>query len=70
MGARARLQLADGVPLLRPGNQVFTAMLDGWQAQRLARNLAFAAIENRLSVVRAFAARGRPAVGMAVANGR
>jgi integrase/recombinase XerC len=51
----ARLQLADGVPLLRPGEQVFTAMLAGWRAQQLARNLAFATIEGRTGVVRAFA---------------
>ncbi|MFJ9760579.1 hypothetical protein [Streptomyces sp. NPDC101149] len=36
----ARLHLADGVPLLRPGEQVFEAMLDGWRNQQLARNLA------------------------------
>ena len=27
----ARLQLVDGVPLLRPAEQVFDAMLDGWR---------------------------------------
>jgi integrase/recombinase XerC len=29
----ARLHLADGVPLLRPEEQVFSAMLDGWRNQ-------------------------------------
>jgi integrase len=52
----ARLHLADGVPLLRPEEQVFTAMLDGWRNQQLARNLAFSTIEGRERAVRAFAA--------------
>jgi integrase/recombinase XerC len=51
----ARLHLADGVPLLRPEEQVFTAMLDGWRNQQLARNLAFSTIEGRERAVRAFA---------------
>ena len=29
----AVLHLVDGVPLLRPEEQVFAAMLDGWRAQ-------------------------------------
>jgi hypothetical protein len=33
---------AAGVPLLHPGEQVFAAMLEGWRAQQLARNLALA----------------------------
>ena len=36
----ARLHLADGVALLRPEEQVFTAMLAGFANQQLARNLA------------------------------
>ncbi|MFF0659456.1 tyrosine-type recombinase/integrase [Micromonospora tulbaghiae] len=52
----AGLVLADGVALLRPEEQVFVAMCDGWRAQQLARNLAFATIDKRLQVVRAFAA--------------
>ena len=36
----ARLHLADGVALLRPGEQVFRAMLAGFTNQQLARNLA------------------------------
>ena len=51
----ARLHLADGVPLLRPEEQVFSAMLDGWRNQQLARNLAFSTVEGRERVVRAFA---------------
>ncbi|WP_309232288.1 hypothetical protein [Micromonospora tarensis] len=53
---RRGLVLADGVALLRPEEQVFVAMCDGWRAQQLARNLAFATIDKRLQVVRAFAA--------------
>jgi integrase/recombinase XerC len=50
----AALHLVDGVALLRPEEQVFGAMLDGWRAQQLARNLAFTTIEKRLNAVRAF----------------
>jgi hypothetical protein len=35
------LHLADGIPLLRPEEQVFDGMLEGWRAQQLARNLSF-----------------------------
>jgi len=52
----ARLHLADGVPLLRPEEQVFEAMLDGWRNQQLARNLALSTINGRERKVRAFAA--------------
>ena len=38
----AGLHLAAGVPLLHPDEQVFAAMLEGWRAQQLARNLALA----------------------------
>ena len=48
------LHLIDGLPLLRPDEQVFTAMLDGWRNQQLARNLAFSTIESRERAVRAF----------------
>ncbi|GAA0284596.1 hypothetical protein GCM10009527_095860 [Actinomadura nitritigenes] len=51
----ARLQLAAGVPLLQPEEQVFEAMLTGWRNQQLARNLAFSTIEGREKRVRAFA---------------
>ena len=42
--------------LLRPEEQVVEAMLDGWRAQQLARNLAFSTIGKRLSAVGAFTA--------------
>src|SRR5438876_1148096 len=45
-----------GVALLRPGEQVFDAMLAGWASQQLARNLSFATAEKRQRVVQAFAA--------------
>lgn len=51
----AGLQLADGVSLLRPDEQVFRAMLDGWRNQQLARNLAFSTITGREKAVEAFA---------------
>ncbi len=51
----AGLQLAGGARLLRPDEQVFSAMLDGWRAQQLARNLAFSTIGKREAAVRAFA---------------
>ena len=50
----ARLHLADGLPLLRPEEQVFEAMLDGWRNQQLARNLALSTIEKRAGRLRAF----------------
>lgn len=52
----ARLHLVDGIALLRPDEQAFTAMLDGWRNQQLARRLAFATVESRERAVRAFAA--------------
>lgn len=51
----AGLHLAGGVPLLRPEEQVFAAMLDGWRNQQLARNLAFSTIDGREKAVQAFA---------------
>jgi len=51
----AGLQLAGGAVLLRPDEQVFAAMLEGWRAQQLARNLAFGTIGGREAAVRAFA---------------
>ena len=55
----AGLHLVDGVPLLRPDEQMFTAMLDGWRNQQLARRLAFDTVESRERVVRAFAAHAQ-----------
>jgi site-specific recombinase XerD len=40
---------------MRPAEQVFSAMLDGWRSQQLARNLAVATVGKRLAAVRAFA---------------
>src|SRR4030088_847767 len=54
MPGSAGLQLVDGVTLLRPEEQVLAAMQDGWRAQQLARNLAFATIDSRIAAVRAF----------------
>jgi integrase/recombinase XerC len=52
----ARLHLAAGVTLLRPEEHLFTAMLDGWRNQQLARRLTFSTMEGRERVIRAFAA--------------
>jgi integrase/recombinase XerC len=51
----AGLHLADGLALLRPEEQVFAAMLDGWRNQQLARNLALSTINGREKAVQAFA---------------
>jgi integrase/recombinase XerC len=45
-----------GVALLRPEEQAFESMLDGWRNQQLARNLALSTIAGREARVRAFAA--------------
>ncbi len=50
----AALQLAGGVPLLRPEEQVLAGMLEGWRVQQLARNLAFKTVDKRLAAIRAF----------------
>jgi integrase/recombinase XerC len=55
----ARLQLTDGIALLRPEEQVFEAMLDGWHNQQLARNLAFSTIDKRQGRLRAFVAHAQ-----------
>lgn len=51
----AALTLVDGVRLLYPEDQMFSAMLLGWRNQQLARNLAFTTVDNREQHVRAFA---------------
>jgi integrase/recombinase XerC len=51
----AGLHLVAGVSLLRPDEQVFQAMIDGWRSQQLARNLALGTVAKRLTVVRTFA---------------
>lgn len=50
----ARLEIARGVALLNPAEQVFQAMLDGWRNQQLSRNLAFTTIARREDVVERF----------------
>lgn len=50
----AALYLVSGVSLLRPEEQVFEAMLNGWRNQQLARNLSFGTVEAREGVVRRF----------------
>lgn len=52
----ARLVLLDSVALLRPDEQVFEAMLEGWRKQGLARNLARSTVQARERQVRAFQA--------------
>lgn len=51
----AELYLIGSAPLLRPEEQVFDAMLEGWSNQQFARNLARSTVENRVNAVRAFA---------------
>ncbi|OLT30463.1 integrase [Nocardiopsis sp. CNR-923] len=50
----AGLHLVGGLSLLRPEEQVFEAMLEGWRNQQLARNLAFSTIDGRHKAVKAF----------------
>ncbi|MEV4899660.1 hypothetical protein AB0K48_61165, partial [Nonomuraea sp. NPDC055795] len=50
----ARLQLAEGVALLHPQEQVFEAMVDGSRNQQLARNLALSTIDKRIGRLRTF----------------
>jgi site-specific recombinase XerD len=52
----AELVLVGGVVLLRPEEQVFAAMLDGWRQQQFARNLTLATVDGRARAVRRFAA--------------
>jgi integrase/recombinase XerC len=51
-----KLHLADRIALLRPEEQFFAAMLDGFSNQQLARNLARSTVEGRENTVKAFAA--------------
>jgi integrase/recombinase XerC len=50
----ATLVLVEGSPLLRPELQVFDAMIDGWAAQKVSRNLAAETVAPSLSIVRRF----------------
>jgi len=54
LAGSARLVLLDGVALLRPDEQLFEAMLEGWRNQGLARNLARSTVRARERQVRAF----------------
>lgn len=56
LAGSARLARLDGVALLRPDEQVFEAMLEGWRNQGLARNLARTTVQARERQVRAFQA--------------
>lgn len=56
MAGSARLVLLDGVALLRPDEQLFEAMLEGWRNQGVARNLARSTVQARERQVRAFQA--------------
>jgi integrase/recombinase XerC len=53
-GSAPALYVVGGSPLLRPEEQVFEAMLDGWRNQQLARGLSVAVIEERIRLVRRF----------------
>lgn len=46
------LRLVSGMALLRPDEQIFDAMLEGWRNQQMARNLDFCTIERRGNVMR------------------
>ncbi|MGW2102813.1 tyrosine-type recombinase/integrase [Streptomyces olivaceoviridis] len=50
----ARLHLIDGLPLLRPDEQVFETMIKGWRNQQLARNLSSGYVDDQERTVRAF----------------
>ncbi|MEV0492257.1 tyrosine-type recombinase/integrase [Streptomyces atratus] len=44
----------DGLPLLRPDEQVFEAMIKGWRNQQLARNLSQGYVNDQERTVRSF----------------
>ena len=50
----ARLQLADGIAVLRPETAVFEAMVTGWSHQQMARNLSAGTISARVATIRRF----------------
>lgn len=53
-GSAPQLFLAGTSPLLRPDEQVFAAMVDGWRKQQLSRNLGVQTIKMRVDLVRRF----------------
>jgi hypothetical protein len=50
----ARLQLADGIAVLRPETAVFGAMVTGWSHQQMARNLSAGTISAQVATIRRF----------------
>ena len=52
--ALARLHVVGGESLEGSEDQVFEALLDGWRAQQLSRNLSFATIDNGARIIRRF----------------
>ncbi|MEV5779268.1 hypothetical protein AB0L49_50385 [Streptomyces antimycoticus] len=52
--ASARLHRVEGLPLLRPDEQVFGAVIKGWRNQQLARNLSPGYVHDQERTVRAF----------------
>ncbi|AUH67337.1 hypothetical protein P9A14_12810 [Gordonia hongkongensis] len=50
----ARLQLADGIAVLRPEAAVFEAMVTGWSHQQMARNLSVGTIAAQVATIRRF----------------
>lgn len=55
-GSAPRVLTTAGAPLLRPDEQVFALMVDGWRDQQLARGLSRATLEPRLAMVGRFQA--------------
>ena len=55
-GSAPGLLFLDSATLLRPEEQVFTAMVAGWRDQQLARNLDTSTIEDRESALARFQA--------------
>jgi len=53
-GGAPALYLAGALPLLRPDEQIFEAMLEGWRDQQLSRNLKTETIYSRETDVRRF----------------
>jgi len=69
-GGRWGRQLIDRVPLLRPDEQLVTAVLSGWRNQQLVWNRAHSMIEGRERAARALTRQGGACgVGMVTAGG-
>lgn len=52
--AAARALIPSGVALLNEAETVWAAMLDGWKAQQISRNLALSTVESRRAVAERF----------------